>query len=124
MKLDMDLVRDILLVVEADPEADGTGFARVEIPGREFRDVSYHIKLLAGAGLIGATDCTTSGGFDWRATALTWEGHKFLDEARDKGLWEKAKGAIRDKGVPLTIEVLKAVLGHLAKQAAAGIFGP
>ena len=123
MKLDMDLAREILLAIEADPEADGEGIVRVEIPDRSRREVSYHVKQLAGAGLVEARNDSDSEGIAWNARALTWEGHQFLDEARDKGLWEKAKVLAGDKGAPLTLEVMKAVLGHLAKQAIAGIFG-
>jgi hypothetical protein len=35
---------------------------------------------------------------EWNAVRLTWEGHEFLDAARDNGRWEKAKGAMSKVG--------------------------
>ena len=41
MKLDMDLGREIMLAIEADPEADGTGLCEIEIEGRSEHEIAY-----------------------------------------------------------------------------------
>ena len=123
MQLDMDLGREIMLAIEADPEADGTGGCKIEIPGRSSREIAYHIKQLSLADLIKAEDNTTITGFDWIATDLTPRGHEFLEESRDKGLWEKAKGTVREHGAPMTFKVLGLVLAKLAEQAVAKMMG-
>lgn len=124
MKRDMDLARKILLMIEECPEAsfeqpmnnaddegdedeDGSRF-RVEDCKPDL--ASYHVKLLAEAGLIEARDASTMSGDDWWPVSLTWAGHEFLDASREPGRWEKAKKLVMDKTGSLSFEVLKAVL--------------
>ena len=113
MKRDMDLARKILLAIEAYPEPWDVptsltmGYSPVEI--------SYHIKLLAQAGLIEAMDISTLGEYEWRANCLTWQGHEFLDASRDESRWIKAKGIILKKGGSLSFEILKQVLMEIMK---------
>ena len=52
MKRDMDLIRQILLQVEARPTAQSIDL--VEVPGHEQEEISYHVKLLADAGYLGS----------------------------------------------------------------------
>jgi hypothetical protein len=35
---------------------------------------------------------------------LTWEGHEFLDAARDEKRWKKAMSTVKEKGGTITIE--------------------
>lgn len=118
MKRDMDLCREILRRLEALPEPEN--FAPITIDGQSPETVSYHIKMLWEAGLIEALDLRTIGDYDYRAQCLTWEGHEFLEGARDEGMWKKAKDTALSKSGGLTLEVLKAVLVELAKRAALG----
>ena len=46
---------------------------------------------------------------------LTWEGHEFLDAARDESIWEKALGKLNKKGLPITLELLKFALAESLK---------
>jgi hypothetical protein len=52
MKRDMDLARQILLQIEAAPSRDS--FVSVTSPNHTEAEVSYHVMLLAEAGLIEA----------------------------------------------------------------------
>jgi hypothetical protein len=112
MKRDMDLVRQILLEVEEQPftgkwlnlEIDG-GFTRQEI--------TYHVMILYEAGLLEAVNLTTHGGKNWRPTRLTWEGHEFLEAARDNSRWQKAKSTMMEKAGGITFEILKQLLMKL-----------
>lgn len=47
---------------------------------------------------------------------LIWAGHEFLDLARDQSIWKKGTTMLRDKGIGLTIDVLKPLLLSLAKE--------
>jgi hypothetical protein len=69
--------------------------------------------LLKEAGLIDAID-VSKGANDWKPKRLTWEGHEFLDAARDNKRWEKAMvvmsqvgGFVFDVGKQLLIQYLK-----------------
>ncbi len=109
MKRDLDLIRTILLQVE---EKDRR-FSPEEVEGHSLEKVDYHLVLLLEAGLIGGSKF--SNGFvssSVLVTQLTWSGHDFLDAARNKSIWEKAKKYVAAKlkldSVPL--EVIKGVL--------------
>lgn len=122
MKRNMDLAREILRLVE-DSETDpiqGVSVEPLEEKGYSRVEVHYHIKLLYEAGLVDARDYTTNSGFYWQLKALTWEGHDFLEAARNDNFWTKAKDIVLSKTGGLTFETLKAVLIQLGKTAVFG----
>ena len=116
MKRDMNLVREILLAVEA--REHGMGAAELNIEGHSQEEIGYHVYLMGKAGLLVAVEITHLGSPSPEALAsgLTWQGHDFLDAARDPSLWQKALDKIRTTGSALTIEIVKAVLVQLTRQ--------
>ena len=114
MKLDPDLVRQILLKVEEFP-FDGA-FHDVEIEGRTENEIDYHVMLLHEAGLLEALDLSTLSGPCWKPTRLTYDGHQFLDAARSDTVFQKAKAwSLKSTGT-LTLEGLKFALPHVVKR--------
>jgi len=109
MKRDMDLIRAILLTIE---ESEHDYAPKIEIPGYTQEQIGYHAILLKEAGLIEATEVSTMGSQSPEAIIerLTWSGHKFMDAARDKTMWNQAK----DKIGSATIQVWMSVLSALA----------
>jgi hypothetical protein len=96
----MDLARKILLAMEKDEECTGPGWVNGLDLGGEPPDPArlvYHVMLLAEAGLIIARDMTNTSGMAWMPVRLTWEGHEFLDKARDEGIWRKAVELAKEK---------------------------
>ena len=86
MKRDMDLIRKMLLAIEADEH----GFApKIEIDGYTQGDIGYHAVLLGEAGLAIVSNITTFGAKSPQAIVnrLTWEGHEFLDASRENQIW-------------------------------------
>jgi hypothetical protein len=116
MKRDMDLVRKILQAVEA--EASGYAPNELKIEGYSDEEIGYHALLMAEAGLVIGADITGMG--DTTPTGmiqrLTWEGHDFLDAARQEAIWQKARESIGATVGGVTFGVLKALLIALAKQ--------
>jgi hypothetical protein len=49
MKLDKDLVREILLQVEAYPHP--MGWVEVSVPGHSAEEIAHHVELLGEAGV-------------------------------------------------------------------------
>lgn len=98
MKLDKELVREILLAVEAAP-TDDRG-AVVEIAGRDPRAVNYHVEILTEAGLLRAQEIGGLGDESWwYVDRLTYAGHEFLDTVRDGEVWRRTKeGAAKAGG--------------------------
>lgn len=97
MKLDKDLVRDILLAIEANTEAP-VGWITLDIDGRTRDETSYHVVLLAEAEFIEAQDLSTLGEFEWQPTRLTYRGHEFLETIRDGEVWRRTKAGAEKAG--------------------------
>jgi len=116
MKRDMDLVRKILLNIESQESQRYQG--DVEIEGYSKEVVNYHLLLLVEAGLITAVDASSQAGFYFIPDRLTWEGHEFIEAARNDTVWNQAKeqmaivgGFVYELAKPLLIEILKQQLG-------------
>jgi hypothetical protein len=98
---DMDLVRDLLLNIEADRRFDGTHWHRIsaakDLGIGEYSDeeVGYHVNLLIEAGFLRGR-----GGMETipPISKLTWQGHEFIDNIRDVSIWEKTKARLH--GIP------------------------
>lgn len=93
MKRDLDLVREILLWMEAQSEGRNCNTWAFDIPERTQKEIGYHAYLMHQAGLIIAYDGTYQSDDtpNWIPLMLTWDGHEFIDAAKDSGIWEKAK---------------------------------
>ena len=112
MRRDLDLVREILLQLEGQNHVG-------EIAGRAPQEVTYHVSLLEGAGLV-TQDLYTNLYLNESlldGIRITWSGHEFLDASRSKATWEKAKQIVIQKTGSLSFELVKTVLVQLAKQA-------
>ncbi len=119
MQRDMDLIRKILFKVE---EAQTfTDPIRVKIEDYSQDAIYYHVKLLKQAGYIEAVCFGTGDNPNWYPLSLTWQGHEFLDAARDDMRWNKAKSIILEMGRGVVFDVLKQVLVSLMTQSVTGI---
>ena len=98
MKLDKDLVRDVLLALETD-KGDPRALKDIEIPGFTREQVSYTIQKLTEGGMVQAHNLSDLIEYEWRATSLTYEGHEFLDTIRDGKIWKETKRIANEAGV-------------------------
>lgn len=81
MKRDMELIRNLLLVVKlSDWPPRGN---QPVIDGQTKEEVAYHLELMPEAGLVSAIDPSSNDGRCYGAVSLTWIGHDFLDAARE-----------------------------------------
>ncbi|KWS19008.1 DUF2513 domain-containing protein [Pseudomonas syringae] len=97
MKLDKDLVREILLAVEAHDHPQG--WMTLTLEGRESELVSYHVMLLDEAGLLSGISLGGLNHFEWQPKRLTYKGHEFLDTVRDGEVWRRTKAGAEKAGV-------------------------
>ena len=93
MKRDMDLVRDILLLIES---SDGYGFdwfePRFDGLNKDFLVVNYHIKIMVDGGLL---ECEKARYVDqYDKLYITAKGHEFLDCIRNDDIWREVKERI------------------------------
>ncbi len=108
MQRDMDLIRELLLRLDAMPIGIGEAyFLEINkpplcLPGDDPNRIYYNMKLIADAGFIALTPSQPGIGFG--LTGLTWRGHEFLDTVRDPEIWRKTKeGASKAGGFTVSL---------------------
>ena len=114
MQRDMDLIRELLLRIEAMPIRQSEVHF-LQPNAKEFSGVSdnpdliaYNLRLMADAGFFSLTHTQPAGGVG--ILGLSWHGHEFLDSVRNPEIWQKTKeGAKKAGGFTLDL------LGDLAK---------
>ncbi|ARG97496.1 DUF2513 domain-containing protein [Legionella micdadei] len=109
MKRNWDMIRDILLKVEAlEPNALLT---LDSFPLNEHNEVSYHLEILEEAGLLRGKIHKTPGGspHNFHLIHLTWLGHDFLESIRSEAIWTEIKDRLSSKKIRLNIENIMAV---------------
>lgn len=75
MRLDMDLVRKIMLALEERGVI--LGDVVLEIDGYDEETLTYHLVLMAEGGLIDGIAVHTFDGPGFMPRRLTWEGYQF-----------------------------------------------
>jgi len=117
MKRDFDLIRKILLDIQAMPANSQP--VTISYSGEyEQAVVNEHLVLLIDAELIvGRPLRTMSGLAQVVVRGLTWQGHDFIQAAEKDSIWNKAKETILSKGGAITFDVLKELLKRLALAA-------
>jgi hypothetical protein len=118
MKRDMELVRKILMAVEEHKNPDKG--LRIRIDGHETEEIEYHNGLFHDQGLITAMNASSRDGQAFIVTGLTWEGHDFIEAARNETVWRKAMQIVVEKGGGITLEVMKELLKKLLSQQILG----
>jgi hypothetical protein len=96
MKRDMNLVRAILLDIETMNQDSAN--EELMIDGYDNDQIVYHMSLLVEAGLVKGRVHETSQGPYVRCERLTWQGHEFLDAARDQSVWNEARNILHKTG--------------------------
>jgi len=124
MKRDMDLARMILLKIEESEDPESIDWMELSTAsGYVIRQVNYHLKLLQNAGLIDAKSIggldggILGGNIEWAVQGLTWNGHEFVEAAKNTTMWENAKSIVIDKvGSPVFAFLLQVLLELGRKQ--------
>lgn len=123
MRRDMDLVRAILFRIEAQEHYDDQ--IEISFDNYDADTVGYHVGLLKQAGFVEANDDRAHGGGpSYIIIGLTWNGHEFLEAARDDTRWNKAKSIVAKNGGGMVVSVLTQLLNDLLKQGVQGVIGP
>lgn len=114
VKLDKDLVREVLLKLEAD-DSDPRDWKDLDITEWPREQVAYTISVLADGGLIEAEELSSHDSYDWRATRLTFQGHEYLETIRDSEVWRTTKEVANKTGV-YSLQVLMEAGKMVVKQ--------
>jgi Hypothetical protein (DUF2513) len=114
MKRDMELIRELMLAIES---RDGSNDSYLEIDGYDRSQIDYHLGLLLEANLIIPENTRNFGSRSPipMIKRLSWEGHEFLDNARNESVWKAAMKTIGDKGGSTAFGVLTQLLASAAR---------
>jgi hypothetical protein len=104
----MDLIREMLLITEKNPEMDFTrefyvgSCPEFAIPGYSDEQLAYHAKLLLMSGYVMGNPRIPS------ISGLTPDGQEFLASVKDRDIWETTKQKL--SGLPsITLKVFASV---------------
>ena len=104
MRIEMDLVRAILLCLEA--EYHGQVISQIVLPEWTDDQIAYHVWYLAEAGYISAKintqpDCTTplTQNMIFAIDGVNLIGHEFAEDIRCHAQWTKLKSIAADIGI-------------------------
>lgn len=110
MRRDSDLIRAILLAIEADDRCEVLRLPRIEGFSREA--IHFHVRLLIEKGLLHSALPDRSASQPWLCLRLTWEGYDFVDAIRDPAAWRSVKRAAKKVG-SWSIETLAAIAKNM-----------
>jgi hypothetical protein len=122
MTRDMELIREMLLTLEAWPMELGDALVmrpenlQAVMSGYDLATINYHMDLVRGAGFINDGDGHSGPQLGFLYCGLTWRGHEFLDSIRSPEVWKKTKTAAAKVG-----GVSLAVMAEIAKAVAKGM---
>lgn len=121
MKRDWDVIREVLIEVEALSDHDRSRFSYRTDPHKDDEEntKAKHAILLKDAGFVtGAHTKLVDGKHIFLGPNLTWQGHELLDTIRSKPVWEKIKNTAQEKGIELSFDAViqlgKSVLALIA----------
>ena len=120
MKRDMDLIRKILFYIEDNYQAGGSPIDICEdcIDGYSSGEIYEHCQLAYQSGLIQKPlDASTTTGRFCLVSSLTNSGYDYLDKIREDTIWNNTKKVIKEKGLPMLIETIRAISTALVSAA-------
>ncbi|MCX6644948.1 MAG: DUF2513 domain-containing protein [bacterium] len=121
MKRDMDLVRKILQAFEGEDHSSRMMY--LHINGYKEEEINYHMLIMIDAGLLVGIPFPLGEGIPHVVPErMTWQGHDFLDAARDDTRWDKAKGIMAKIG-GVTFEIMKQILTQVMADQMKQIMG-
>lgn len=120
MKLDRDCVRDLLLFVESLDhgqvvQSDDLGNIPA-LASHSAETITYTVEKLDEAGFLNVKFMRVLGGEDpFFIKSITWDGHQFLDNIRDDGIWKETK-KVTSKIASVSVGILADVAASVMKK--------
>ena len=119
MKRDLNIVRQLLLDIEKHDSTHPFTLTPDEKDSFTNEEMQYHLFLMHQAGLISGQDISTFDGPQFLIKGMTWQGHEFLEAARNDQVWNAANDKAEDKGMDLKslpFEIAKELLFEYTKR--------
>ena len=120
MKLDNDLVRDLLILIEEKCDFNHCiHSSQFEIPEKTNEDIVYTLLKLSEAGFINCTKMFGDNCVAIVVSSLTWDGHQFLDNIRDDEVWKLTKQTA-SKLTSTSISILSTIASNILTKMITG----
>jgi hypothetical protein len=119
MTFDPELMRDVLLAIEAMPA--GEPFDGVIQSGTHPQsETNEHVDLLIKNGFINGESLPDHRGVPIRFSilGLSLKGHEFLANARNNTVWKKVLAEAKSKGLSVSVTVINGLLEKAAQKYA------
>lgn len=110
MKVDFDIMRDLLLALETGDLDDHGLSLRSEGHGCQR---TLHLRLLLEAGMVEQGD----GFVCEQRLRLSWAGHDYLSAVRDPAIWMTIKGQLARSGCALSVTAVRDVARAITRRA-------
>jgi hypothetical protein len=107
----MDLIRKIMLALEADTSDKGNPVLKFDDYSNEM--VKEHVRLIKDAGFIEGTIVYAQGStrvLAYSIFRITNKGYDFIDASRSDSIWNNVVNKIKEKGGSFTIDILLTLL--------------
>lgn len=127
MKRDLNLIRELLLRLEALQDRPlttwmiPTGDDEIAVEGHTADEIGHALELMVEAGLVRAQGSGFSADGALLYQRLSWQGCEYLDDVRDPEVWRRTReGASKVGGASLSFawEMAKAYGKHVLKERA------
>jgi hypothetical protein len=114
MRRDLDLVRQLLLQIEALPAGPPAQYRAGEV---EDPVLLAHLEMLIASGLVNGKISRSQGsrGDVISISGLTWEGHEWVEMVRSQGVWNETKTALVEHGGVMSFELARAVAARILR---------
>ena len=116
MKRDMELIRELMLSIDSRDDSEYHAEELEITGGQDIATIKYHLQLLVDAGFIKANVQYNGGGTIILIDRMLWEGHEFLDNARNESVWKETMKTVKEKGGSVAVGILTQLLTSAAKQ--------
>lgn len=126
MQRDMDLIRELMLKLEAYPMRSGAvryfsaHDQEVAVEGYLPQQIDAHLAMIAKSGFIDMG--TSEPSYEIAFKGLTWAGHDFIDSVRDPEIWRTTKQGV-EKVKGFSFDLLTAFAKGLIKKKIADMSG-
>jgi hypothetical protein len=114
MKRDLDLIRELLLKIEALPVGPPAQYRLDEVDDPV---LLAHLELLVESGLVRGKISRTQGsrGDVITIAGLTWQGHEWIETVRNADVWRETKRELLDGPGVLTYELARAMASRILR---------
>lgn len=115
MRINMDLLRNILLDVADCPASTVANSHCFTYPQTSQAEINYHIYLLVNQGYLSGIDASSkTDPYYYLNIGLTLTGQSFLDSVSDDTVWKKTKSYMKEHAIELSFKAISFVATHIS----------